>query len=70
MSESQKEVKDLREENIVSGSNVLLIFGILGFIISLIILFITPSHSVTVAIISATLIISSILIRMNKSVKK
>ncbi len=70
MSESQKEVKNLKEENIASVSNILLIFGVLGFIMSLIILFVNPLHSITVAIISATLIISSILIRMNYSVKK
>jgi uncharacterized membrane protein HdeD (DUF308 family) len=65
MSESQKKVKNLSEENADYGSTMLLIFGILGFIISLIMIFDIPLHSITIAIISATLIISSILIRKN-----
>jgi len=68
MSESQKKVKNLSEENTDYGSTMLLIFGILGFIISLIMIFNVPLHSITIAIISATLIISSILIRKNHSV--
>lgn len=63
MSESQKKVKNLSKENADYGSTMLLIFGILGFIISLIMIFDIPLHSITIAIISATLIISSILIR-------
>lgn len=65
MSESQKKVKNLSGENADYGSTMLLIFGILGFIISLIMIFDIPLHSITIAIISATLIISSILIRKN-----
>ena len=70
MIDKQKEQKETNNENIASLSTFLLIFGILGFIISFILIFSNPSPSLPVAKISSTITIASILIKINNSVKK
>ena len=70
MIDQQKEQKEYDNEDAASFSTFLLVFGILGFIISFVLIFIIPLVSITVAIMSATLTIASILIRINHSVKR
>ena len=69
MIDQQKEQKVYDAEDVAFLCTFLLVFGILGFIISFVLLFSYPLASITVAIISATLTIASILIRINHSVK-
>jgi len=68
--DNQKEQKEYDNEDIAFGCTILLVFGILGFITSFILIFSYPLASITIVIISVTLIIASILMRINNSVKE